>query len=136
MLPYLKLFSMALHKGFWHMTTHSLFSLFFAAGIAFIGFAQIYLLRQLRHLFRQSRLRPCLRRIAFVAVCTFFGLMYMPYPLRFIYKGPEQEGSALVLYGLLYPFSLWGIVSVLTFLSTRRKFLCCRAVPLATTAPG
>jgi len=71
------------------MATHSLFIRFFAAGIAFIGCAQVSLLRRLHRLFRRSYLRPRLRRVAFVAVCAFFGLMYMPYPLRFMYRWPE-----------------------------------------------
>jgi hypothetical protein len=41
--------------------------------------------------------------------------MYLPYPLRFIYKWPQHEVSAFVLYGLLYPFSLWGMTSLSTF---------------------
>jgi len=49
-------------------------------------------------------------------MCAFVALMYMPYPLRILYKWPEQEVSAVVLYSLLYPFSLWGMISVSTFL--------------------
>ena len=71
------------------MATHSLFIRFFAVGIAFIGCAQVSLLRRLHRLFRRSYLRPRLRRVALVAVCAFFGLMYMPYPLRFMYRWPE-----------------------------------------------
>jgi predicted MPP superfamily phosphohydrolase len=98
------------------MTSRTLFILFFAAGIGFIGFAQVYLLRKLYRLIRRSLLRPRTRQALFGAVCAFFALMYLPYPLRFIYRWPEQEVSAVVLYGLLYPFSLWGMVSVSSFL--------------------
>jgi uncharacterized protein len=124
------------------MTTRTLFVLFFAAGIVFIGFAQIYLLRQLHRFLSQSYLPPQLRRITFVAMCIFFGLMYLPYPLRLIYKWPEQEVSALVLYGLLYPFSLWGIMSLSTFFTVFAGHLCAaalrrwRSLPLATGAPA
>jgi predicted MPP superfamily phosphohydrolase len=98
------------------MTTRTLFILFFAAGIAFIGFAQVYLLRKLYRRIRQSPLRPRTRQVLFGSMCAFFALMYMPYPLRLIYRWPEQEVSAVVLYGLFYPFSLWGIISISTFL--------------------
>jgi predicted MPP superfamily phosphohydrolase len=98
------------------MTTRTLFILFFAAGIAFIGFAQVYLLGKLYRRIRRSPLRPRTRQVLFAAMCAFFVLMYIPYPLRLIYRWPEQEVSPVVLYGLLYPFSLWGIISVSTFL--------------------
>jgi uncharacterized protein len=98
------------------MTTRPLFMLYFAAGIGFIGFTQVYLLGKLYGLMRRSRLRPRLRQILFGAACAFVVLMYMPYPLRLLYKWPEQEVSAVVLYSLLYPFSLWGLISVSTFL--------------------
>jgi uncharacterized protein len=98
------------------MSTRTLFIFFFAAGIAFIGFSQVYLLRKLYHLIRRSHLHSRTGWVLFGAVCAFFMLMYMPYPLRLIYRWPEHEVSALVLYGLLYPFSLWGMVSVSTFL--------------------
>jgi predicted MPP superfamily phosphohydrolase len=98
------------------MTSRMQFILFFAAGIGFIGFAQVYLLRKLYHLMRRSHLRPRTRQILFGAMCAFFVLMYLPYPLRLVYRWPEQEVSAIVLYGLLYPFSLWGMVSVSSFL--------------------
>jgi predicted MPP superfamily phosphohydrolase len=98
------------------MTTRTLFILFFAAGIAFIGFAQVYLLGKLYRRIQRLPLRPRTRQVLFGVMCAFFALMYMPYPLRLIYKWPEQEVSAVVLYGLLYPFSLWGIISISTFL--------------------
>jgi uncharacterized protein len=98
------------------MTTRPLFMLYFAAGIGLIGFTQVYLLGKLYGLMRRSRLRPRLRQILFGAACAFVVLMYMPYPLRLLYKWPEQEVSAVVLYSLLYPFSLWGLISVSTFL--------------------
>src|SRR5919198_1888537 len=98
------------------MTTRALFLLYFAIGVAFIGLAQVYLLCKIYRLLRSSRLRPRSCRLLFGAVCAFFILMYLPYPLRLIYKWPEQEVSAFVLYGLLYPFSLWGMASVSTFL--------------------
>ena len=98
------------------MTTRPLLMVYFAAGLAFIGFAQVYLLRKFYHLMWRSPLRPRLRQILFGAMCAFVALMYMPYPLRILYKWPEQEVSAVVLYSLLYPFSLWGMISVSTFL--------------------
>jgi uncharacterized protein len=98
------------------MTTRTLFMLYFTAGIGFIGFTQVYLLGKLYRLMRRSRLRPRLRPILFGAACAFVVLMYMPYPLRLLYKWPDQEVSAVVLYSLLYPFSLWGLISVSTFL--------------------
>jgi hypothetical protein len=106
------------------MTTRTVFYLFFAAGIAFIGFAQVYLLRKLHRLFRRSHRHPRLQQAAFGTVCAFFALMYMPYPLRFIYRWPEQEVSPVILYGLLYPFGLWGIISVSTFLIVVARDLC------------
>jgi predicted MPP superfamily phosphohydrolase len=98
------------------MTTRSLFMLYFATGIAFLGFAQVYLLGKLYRLMQRSPLPPRLRQILFGVACAFVALMYMPYPLRLLYKWPEQEVSAVVLYSLLYPFSLWGMVSVSIFL--------------------
>jgi hypothetical protein len=98
------------------MTTRTLFILFFAAGIAVIGCAQVYLLKKLYRRIQRSLLRPRTRQVLFGAMCAFFALMYMPYPLRLLYKWPEQEVSAVVLYGLLYPFSLGGIISISTFL--------------------
>jgi hypothetical protein len=75
--------------------------------------------------------------------------MYMPYPLRLLYKWPEQEVSAVVLYGLLYPFSLGGIISISTFLLVGvgdllaaalrlwRRLSYARAVPVKALAePG
>jgi hypothetical protein len=112
------------------MATRTLLILFFATVTAFIGFAQVYLLRKLYRLIRRSHLRPCPQRIVFGAVCVFFALMYIPYPLRFIYRWPEQEVSAVVLYGLLYPFSLWGIVSVSTFLIVFVGDLCAAVLRL------
>jgi hypothetical protein len=55
----------------------------------------------------RSPFRPRLRQILFGAICAFVALMYMPYPLRILYKWPDQEVSAVVLCNLLYPFSLW-----------------------------
>jgi uncharacterized protein len=98
------------------MTTRALFLLYFSIGVAFIGFAQAYLLCKVQRFLRSSRLRPRSCRILFGAACAAFTLMYLPYPLRLIYKWPEQEVSAFVLYGLLYPFSLWGMASISTFL--------------------
>jgi predicted MPP superfamily phosphohydrolase len=98
------------------MTTRTLFILFFSAAVAFIGFAQAYLLCKIRRLLKRSRLSPRPRQILLGAVYTFFALMYLPYPLRLIYKWPEHEVSVVVLYGFLYPFSLWGMASVSTFL--------------------
>jgi predicted MPP superfamily phosphohydrolase len=49
-------------------------------------------------------------------VCVILALVYLPYVLRLFYKWPEHEVSSLALYGVLYPFSLWGIASVSTFL--------------------
>jgi predicted MPP superfamily phosphohydrolase len=105
------------------MTTRILFMLYFAAGIAFLGFAQVYLLGKLYRLMHRSPLPPRLRQILFGVACAFVALMYMPYPLRLIYKWPEQEVSAVVLYSLLYPFSLWGMVSVSIFLIVFAKDL-------------
>lgn len=98
------------------MTTRTLFILFFSIGVACIGFAQAYLLCKIYRLLRSSRLRPRSCQILFGAVCAFFVLMYLPYPFRLIYKWPEQEVSTFMLYGFLYPFSLWGMASVSTFL--------------------
>jgi uncharacterized protein len=98
------------------MTTRSLFILFSSAGVACMGFAQAYLLRKLCRLVQRSHLRRRTRRVIVGVVCAFFALMFLPYPLRLVYKWPEQEVSAIVLYALLYPFSLWGMASVSTFL--------------------
>jgi hypothetical protein len=131
------------------MTTRTLFILFFAAGIAVIGCAQVYLLKKLYRRIQRSLLRPRTRQVLFGAMCAFFALMYMPYPLRLLYKWPEQEVSAVVLYGLLYPFSLWGIISISTFLLVGvgdllaaalrlwRRLSYARAVPVKALAePG
>jgi predicted MPP superfamily phosphohydrolase len=128
-------FLIDLQKGPWRMTTRTVFQLFFTAGIAFIGFAQVYLLRKLHRLFRQSHRYPRLQQAAFGTVCAFFVLIYIPYPLRFMYKWPEQEVSAVVLYGLLYPFSLWGIVSVSTFLIVVSGDLCAAVLGLWRQMP-
>jgi uncharacterized protein len=112
------------------MTTRTLFMLYFTAGIAFIGFAQVYLLGKLYRLIQRWRLRPHTRQLFFAAACTLFALMYIPYPLRLIYKWQEQEVSAVVLYGLLYPFSLWGMASVSTFLIVFVKDLCAAVLRL------
>jgi uncharacterized protein len=117
------------------MTTRTLFILLFAIGIAFIGFAQVYLLRKLYCLFRRSHLRPSTRQVLFGAVCAIFALMYTPYPLRFIYRWPEQEVSAVVLYGLLYPFSLWGLVSVSIFFIVLIGDLCTTVLRLRRRLP-
>jgi uncharacterized protein len=98
------------------MTTRTLFFLFFTAALAFVGFAQAYLLCKLYRFLHTSRLHPRLRQIIFVTISALSALMYLPYPLRLIYKWPEHEVSVFVLYGLLYPFSLWGMASVSTFL--------------------
>jgi predicted MPP superfamily phosphohydrolase len=131
------------------MTTRTLFILFFAAGIAVIGCAQVYLLKKLYRRIQRSLLRPRTRQVLFGAMCAFFALMYMPYPLRLLYKWPEQEVSAVVLYGLLYPFSLGGIISISTFLLVGvgdllaaalrlwRRLSYARAVPVKALAePG
>jgi uncharacterized protein len=112
------------------MTTRTLFISLFAAGIGFIGFAQVYLLRKLYRLIQRSHLRPRTRQVLFGVVCAVFALMYLPYPLRFIYRWPEQEVSAVVLYGLLYPFGLWGMVSVSTFLIVLVRDLGAAMLPL------
>ncbi len=98
------------------MATRTPFILFFPIGVAFIGFAQAYLLCKIYRLLQSSRLRPRPCQLLFGAACACFVLMYLPYPLRLIYKWPEQEVSGFVLYGLLYPFSLWGMASVSSFL--------------------
>ena len=98
------------------MTTRILFMLYFTAGIAVLGFATVYLLAKLYRLMRRSQRRPRLHQILFGVACAVVALMYMPYPLRLFYNWPEQEVSAVVLYSLLYPFSLWGLVSVSIFL--------------------
>ena len=98
------------------MMTRPFFFLFFTAGLIFVAFAQVYLLCKLYRFLQTSRLHPRLRQILFGTVGALVSLMYLPYPLRLIYKWPEHEVSVLVLYGLLYPFSLWGMASVSTFL--------------------
>jgi predicted MPP superfamily phosphohydrolase len=98
------------------MMTRPFFFLFFTAGLIFVAFAQVYLLCKLYRFLQTSRLHPRLRQILFGTVGALVALMYLPYPLRLIYKWPEHEVSVLVLYGLLYPFSLWGMASVSTFL--------------------
>jgi predicted MPP superfamily phosphohydrolase len=98
------------------MTTRTLFLLFFGAALTLVAFAQVYLLRKLYRFLRASRLHPRLRQLLFATVGALFALLYLPYPLRLIYKWPEHEVSVFVLFGLLYPFSLWGMASVSTFL--------------------
>jgi predicted MPP superfamily phosphohydrolase len=98
------------------MTTRTLFFLFFTVGLAFIAFAQIYLLCKLYRLLHTSRLHPRPRQILFAMVGALFALLYLPYPLQLMYKWPEHEVSVFVLFALLYPFSLWGMASVSIFL--------------------
>jgi predicted MPP superfamily phosphohydrolase len=98
------------------MTTRTIFMLSVAAGLAFIAFAQVYLLKTCYRLLCRWPLALRRRQILFVAMCAFVALMYLPYPLRILYKWPEHEVPAVILYGLLYPFGLWGLISVLTFL--------------------
>jgi hypothetical protein len=85
------------------MTTRTIFMLSVAAGLAFIAFAQVYLLKTCYRLLCRWPLAPRRRQILFVAVCAFVALMYLPYPLRILYKWPEHEVPAVILYGLLYP---------------------------------
>jgi uncharacterized protein len=103
------------------MPTRTLLLSYFCAGIGFIGFIQVYLLGKLYRLMRRSLLPPPLRRTCFAAACVFVVLMYLPYPLQLFYKWPTQEVSTVVLYSFLYPFSLWGIISVSTFLIVLAK---------------
>jgi predicted MPP superfamily phosphohydrolase len=103
-------------RGLPSMTTRTLFYLLFTAGLAFVAFAQAYLLCKIYRFLYTSGLYPRLRQILFGTLCALFALMYFPYPLRLIYKWPEHEVSIFVLYGLLYPFSLWGMASIATFL--------------------
>jgi hypothetical protein len=110
-------------KGLPRMTTRILFLLFFTAVLAFVGVAQAYLLCKIYHFLHTSRLHPRLHQILFGTLSVLFALMYLPYPLRLIYKWPEHEVSVLVLYGLLYPFSLWGMASVSIFLIVLLKDL-------------
>jgi predicted MPP superfamily phosphohydrolase len=98
------------------MALRSVFLLYVAIGLAVLGFAQVYLLVKWRRLLWRTPLRLGLRQFLFTAACAFVVLMYTPYPLQFLYKWSDQEVSPVVLYTLLYPFSLWGIISVSTFL--------------------
>lgn len=97
------------------MSTRTLFILFFSLGVAFVGFAQYYLFRKFHRLIRRSALQLWLQHTLLGLVCIFLTLMYLPYVLRLFYKWPEHEVSNLILYGALYPFSLWGLASVSTF---------------------
>jgi predicted MPP superfamily phosphohydrolase len=108
-------------RGLLSMTTRTLFFLVFTVALIFIASAQVYLLCKLFRFLHTSWLHPRLRQILFRTVCVFFTVMYLPYPLRLIYKWPEHEVPIYVLYGLLYPFSLWGIASVSTFLIVLMK---------------
>jgi hypothetical protein len=98
------------------MSTHTRFVLFFSLGVAFIGFAQYYLFRTCHRLLRRSALAPWAQRGLLGLICVFLILMYLPYVLRLFYRWSEHEVSRLVLYGVLYPFSLWGLASVSMFL--------------------
>jgi predicted MPP superfamily phosphohydrolase len=120
------------------MTARTQFLLFFAAGITCIGFAQVYLLRKVYRLLRRGRLPAHARQLLFGAACVLFVLMYLPYPLRIIYRWPEREVPIAVLYGLLYPVSLWGLASLSTFLLIFASDLCAAALRLGrglTAAP-
>jgi predicted MPP superfamily phosphohydrolase len=97
------------------MSTRTLFILFFSLGVACVGFAQYYLFRKFHRLIRRSALNPWVQRGLLGVVCFVLTLMYLPYVFRLFYKWPEHEVSNLVLYGVLYPFSLWGLASVSTF---------------------
>jgi predicted MPP superfamily phosphohydrolase len=97
------------------MSTRELFVLFFAIGVAFVGFAQYYLFRKCSQAIRRSRLSRRRQQALSAAVCTLLTLAYLPYVLRLFYKWPEHEVSNLVLYGVIYPLSLWGLASVASF---------------------
>jgi uncharacterized protein len=118
------------------MTTRSLFILFSSAGVACMGFAQAYLLRKLYRLVQRSHLHRRTRRVIVGVVCAFFALMFLPYPLRLVYKWPEQEVSTVVLYALLYSFSLWGMASVSTFLIVVVKDIVAAMVRLWKRRPA
>jgi uncharacterized protein len=98
------------------MSTRLLFIVFFSIGVAFVGFAQVYLFRKIRRFIEHLPIRRRAQRFLIGLVCVFLALMYLPYLLRLFYKWPEHEVSSLALYGILYPFSLWGLASVPTFL--------------------
>jgi uncharacterized protein len=98
------------------MSTRMLFMAFFASGIAFVGFAQVYLYRKWYGIIRRSPLRRRTQQVLIALLGVLLTCLYLPYVSRLFYKWPEREVSSLVLYGLLYPFSLWGLASVTSFL--------------------
>jgi predicted MPP superfamily phosphohydrolase len=117
---------------------------FFSIGVSFVGFAQVYLFRKIHCFIQRLPIRRQAQRFLIGLVCVFLALMYLPYLLRLFYKWPEHEVSSLVLYGILYPFSLWGLASVPTFLIVFLKdagaaFLRCwkrlQSKPPATLMP-
>ncbi len=98
------------------MSTRTLFLLVFVVGIAFMGLAQAYLFRKIYRLLKVSTFRPRVQQVCVWLLGLFFALMYLPYIARLFYRWPEHEVSALVLYGIFYPFSLWGLGSGGAFL--------------------
>lgn len=75
------------------MSTRASFILVFSAGIAFLGFVQVYLIRKIYRLIQKSPFRPRAQRVLLGIAALFFALMYLPYPLRLVYKWPEHEVS-------------------------------------------
>ncbi|MGH8059390.1 MAG: metallophosphoesterase [Candidatus Entotheonellia bacterium] len=94
------------------MSTRASFFLIFSAGVAILGFAQVYLFRKAFRLIRKVIRHPRLQQALIGFTCVLLVLMFLPYLFRLFYKWPEHEVSAFVLYGMLYPLSIWSLGSV------------------------
>ena len=79
---------------------------------------QLYLfLRARRFIRRRRHLSPGQRRAAVMALAVFFGLMSLPYVIRLLSGRPSAISSPWFTYGVLYPFGVWSVGSMILFFS-------------------
>jgi predicted MPP superfamily phosphohydrolase len=77
---------------------------------------QLYLfLRARRFIRRRRHLSPGQRRAAVMALAVFFGLMSLPYVIRLLSGRPSAISSPWFTYGVLYPFGVWSVGSMILF---------------------
>ena len=77
-------------------------------------FIQLYLFLRTRRFIRSRRhLSPGQRRAAVMALAVFFGLMSLPYVIRLLSGRPSAISSPWFTYGVLYPFGVWSVGSMI-----------------------
>jgi hypothetical protein len=74
------------------MSTRMLFMVFFASGIAFVGFAQVYLYRKWYGIIRRSPLRRRTQQVLIALLGVLLTCLYLPYVSRLFYKWPGTRG--------------------------------------------